>query len=125
MEPTPERNKDPEIIDLEQFRDEIAPYYVRFAELRDTVTDPKSPLHPDKMKEIGDRYKDIRESVGLKRADIITRFGIDRGRLAAFEFGFIPSSDMPEGFIKSYAGFLRGELIKQIKNPEDSNQPLV
>ena len=100
------------VMELDRFEEQLLPYYHRFMVYVATVKDPKSPSHPDRMRETGLRYRSIRKHIGISKADLAVRLNDDPGRLAAFEGGLIPTADLPEGFVDGLNQILRDELGK-------------
>lgn len=99
-----------ELEELEQFREKLLPYYHRYMDYVARATDPTSPSHPVRMRQIGHHYRVLRRHAGLSRAKVAEEMGGDPVQLAAFEGGLIPPEDLPQGFPERLSQFLGGAL---------------
>ena len=96
--------------ELEQFAEDLLPYYRRYMMHVATVTDPASPDHPDRLRSQGLHVRSMRKTSGLSRDEVAQRLDVEQVQLAAFEGGLISSADLPEGFSDSLNGVLKTEL---------------
>ncbi len=57
-------------------------------------------------RQIGESFRRIREATGMGLEDLSLRIEEDIDTVSAFEHGFVPVKDLPEGFLGKYSGIL-------------------
>lgn len=113
--------------EIEAIKKGILPYFRRYMQTIRTVTDPSSPSHPNKVKEVGHRVRTIRRISGIPRDAVAEQTQVDRFQYMAFEGGMVPIADMPEGFSMNFARVMRNALgdarANQFGIPPINEQP--